>query len=92
MNLDLLLILGVQRCIGFKGILLVAKYEEGNSRICVELWYMSTSKDRTLETCRGITVIINFGMEMGGYFYGFYDGITQGKEGEFMSYGWSWID
>jgi hypothetical protein len=43
---------------------------------------MSTSKDKTLETCRGITVIINSGMEMGGYFYGFCDGITQGKEGE----------
>jgi hypothetical protein len=60
----------------------MAKYEEGNSRICVELWDLSTSKDRTLETCRGITVIINSGMEMGGYFFGFCDRITQGKEGE----------
>jgi hypothetical protein len=34
------------------------------------------------ETCRGITVIINSRMEMGGYFYGFCDGITYGKEGE----------
>ena len=32
----------------------MAKYEEGNSRICVELWDLSTSKDRTPETCRGI--------------------------------------
>ncbi|XP_061971882.1 uncharacterized protein LOC133694394 [Populus nigra] len=55
---------------------------EGNSKICVKLWDLSTSKDRTSETCRGITVIINSGMEMGGYFYGFCDGITQGKEGE----------
>jgi hypothetical protein len=54
----------------------VAKYEEGNSRIYVELWDLSTSKDRTLETCRGIIVIINSGMEMEGYFYGFYNGIT----------------
>jgi hypothetical protein len=60
----------------------VAKYKEGNSRICVELWDLSTSKDRTLETCRGIIVIINSRMEMRGYFYGFYDGITQGKEWE----------
>jgi hypothetical protein len=60
----------------------VAKYEEGTSRICVKLWDLSTSKDRTLETCRGITVTINSSMEMGGYFYGFCDGITQGKEGE----------
>jgi hypothetical protein len=43
---------------------------------------MSTSKDRTPETCRRIIVIINFRMEMGGYFYGFCDRITQGKEGE----------
>jgi hypothetical protein len=54
---------------------------EGNSRICVELWDLSTSKDRTPETCRGITIIIDSGMEMGGCFYGFCDGITQGKEG-----------
>jgi hypothetical protein len=60
----------------------VAKYEEGTSRICVELWDLSTSKDRTLETCRGITIIINSGMEMGGYFYGFYDEITQRKKRE----------
>jgi hypothetical protein len=37
--------------------------------------------DRTPEICRGITVTIDSGMEMGGYFYGFYDGITQGIEG-----------
>jgi len=55
---------------------MVAKYEEGNSRICVELWDLSTSKDRTLETCRGFTVIVDFIMEMRGYFYGFCDGIT----------------
>ena len=60
----------------------MAKYEEGNSRICVKLWDLSTSKYRTLETCRGIIVIINSRMEMGGYFYGFCDGITQEKEGE----------
>jgi hypothetical protein len=36
-------------------------------------------KIETPETCRGITVIINSEMEMGGYFYGFCDGITQGK-------------
>jgi hypothetical protein len=55
---------------------LVAKYEEGNSRICVELWDLSASKDRTLETCRGITIIVDSRMEMRGYFYGFYDVIT----------------
>jgi hypothetical protein len=60
----------------------VAKYEEGNNKIYVKLWDLSTSKNRTPETCREITIIINFGMEMGGYFYGFCDGITQGKEGE----------
>ena len=60
----------------------MAKYEEGNSKICVELWDLSTSKDRTPKTCRGIIIIINFEMEMGGYFYGFCDIITQGKEGE----------
>jgi len=54
----------------------VAKYEEGNSIIYVELWDLSTTKDRTPETYRGITIIINSEMEMGGYFYRFYDGIT----------------
>jgi hypothetical protein len=54
----------------------VAKYEEGNSRICVKLWDLSTSKDRTLETFRGFTVIVDSIMEMGEYFYGFYDRIT----------------
>jgi hypothetical protein len=37
--------------------------------------------DRTPEIWRGITVTIDSGMEMGGYFYEFCDGITQGKEG-----------
>jgi hypothetical protein len=37
---------------------------------------LSASKDRTPETCRGITVIVDAKMEMGGYFYGFYGGIT----------------
>jgi len=55
---------------------------EGNNIIYVKLWDLSTSKDRTPEICRGITVIINFRMQMEGYFYGFYDEITQGKEGE----------
>jgi len=54
----------------------MAKYEEGNIRICVELLDLSTSKDRTLETCRGFRVIVDSRMEIGGYFYGFYDGIT----------------
>ena len=54
----------------------MAKYEEGNNRICVELWDLSASKDRTLETCRGITVIVDSRMEMRGYFYGFCDVIT----------------
>ena len=48
----------------------MAKYKEGNSGICVELWDLSRSKDRTPETCRGITIIINFEMEMRGYFHG----------------------
>jgi hypothetical protein len=65
----------------FKGILLVAKYKEGNSRICVELWDLSTSKDRTPETCRGITVIINSGVEMGGYFMDFVTRLPRGKKG-----------
>ena len=59
----------------------MAKYEEGNNKIFVELWHMSASKDRTLETCKGITVIIDSIMEMGGYFYGFCDRIIQGKKG-----------
>ena len=54
----------------------MAKYKEGIRIICVELRDLSTSKDRTPETCRGIIVIINSGMEIGGYFYRFYDGIT----------------
>ena len=58
----------------------MAKYEEGNNRICVELWDLSASKDRTLETSKGITIIINSRMEMGGYFYGFFDGITKGND------------
>jgi hypothetical protein len=54
----------------------VAKYEEGNSRIYVELWDLSASKDRTPETYRGIIIIVDSRMEMEGYFYGFCDGIT----------------
>jgi hypothetical protein len=54
----------------------VTKYEEGNNRIYVELWYLSASKDRTPETCRGIIVIVDSIMEIGGYFYEFCDGIT----------------
>ena len=54
----------------------MAKYEEGNNIICVELWDLSTSKNRTPKTCRGFTVIVDSRMEMGGYFYGFCDGIT----------------
>jgi hypothetical protein len=53
----------------------VAKYEEGNSRICIKLWDLSASKDRTLEIYRGTTITIDFEMEMGEYFYGFCDGI-----------------
>jgi hypothetical protein len=49
----------------------VTKYKEGNSRICVELWDLSTSKDRTPDTCRGFKVIVDSRMEMEGYFYGF---------------------
>jgi hypothetical protein len=59
----------------------VAKYEEGNSRICVKLWDLSTSKDRTLETCWGFTVIVDSRMEMGGYFYDFVMGLPRGRKG-----------
>jgi len=55
----------------------VAKYKEGNSGICVELWDLSRSKDRTPETCRGITIIINSEMEMRGYFHGLPRGLTK---------------
>ena len=59
----------------------MAKYEEGNSRICVELWDLSISKDRTPETSRGITVIVDSRMEMGGYFMDFVTGLHRGKKG-----------
>jgi len=59
----------------------VAKYKEGNNRVCVQLRGLSASKDRTPKTCRGITIIIDLEMEMGGYFYRLCDGITSGKKG-----------
>jgi len=59
----------------------VAKYEEENNRIYVELWDLSTNKDKTLETCRGFTVIVDSRMEMGGYFYDFVTRLPRGRKG-----------
>jgi hypothetical protein len=36
------------------------KYEERNSRNCVELWDLSTSEDRTPETYREVAAVISF--------------------------------
>ena len=58
----------------------MAKYKEGNSRICVELWDLSTSKDRTPE--QGIYSYCRFQNGNGRIFlWIFVTGLPRGKKG-----------
>jgi hypothetical protein len=59
----------------------VAKYEEANSRICVELWDLSTSKDRTLKTCKGIQSLSIPEWKWEDIFMDFMTGLPRGKKG-----------
>jgi hypothetical protein len=60
----------------------VAKYEEGDSKIRVKMWDMSTSEDRTPKAGRGITTTTNSGMEVGKYSHGLCNRISKGKKGQ----------
>ena len=88
MNLDLQLIPGAPRCIGSQRVLLVAKYEEGDSRICVKMWDISTGEDITPKASRGIATATNSKMEMGKYSHGLCNRITKGEKGAMMLYRW----
>jgi hypothetical protein len=88
MNLDLQLIPGAPRCIGSQRVLLVAKYEEGDSRICVKMWDISTGEDITPKASRGIATATNSKMEMGKYSHGLCNQITKGEKRAMMLYGW----
>ena len=59
----------------------MAKYEEANSRICVELWDLSTSKDRTLKTCKGIQSLSIPEWKWEDIFMDFMTGLPRGKKG-----------
>jgi len=55
----------------------VAKYEEGDSRICVKMWDMSTGEDS-----HGLATTTNSGMEMGKYSHGLCNWIAKGEKGQ----------
>jgi hypothetical protein len=88
MNLDLQLIPGAPRCIGSQRVLLVAKYEEGDNRICVKMWDISMGEDITPKASRGIATATNSEMEMGKYSHGLCNQITKGEKRAIMLYGW----
>jgi hypothetical protein len=60
----------------------VAKYEEGDSRICVKMWDMSTGEDRTPKAGGEIATTTNSGMEMGKYSHGLCNWIAEGEKGQ----------
>jgi hypothetical protein len=58
----------------------VVKYE-GDIRICVKIWDMSTSENRTSKAGGGIATATNSEMEMGKYSHGLCNRIAKGEKG-----------
>jgi hypothetical protein len=60
----------------------VAKYEEGDSGICVKMWDMPIGEDKTSKAGRRITTTTNSRMEMGKYSHGLCNRIAKGEKGQ----------
>jgi len=58
----------------------VAKYEEGDSGICVKMWNMSTGEDRTSKADRRITTTTDSRIEMEKYSHGLRNRIVKGEK------------
>jgi len=69
----------------------VAKYKKGNSRIFIELWDMSSSKDRTLETCRGLQLLSIPKWKWKDISIDFMTGLPRERK-VMMPYMWWWIN
>lgn len=65
----------------------MAKNEVADSRIYSWLCCVSTGKSRASNASKTFTTVINTLMELGGYYHGFYVGITERKEMEWCYLG-----
>ena len=60
----------------------MAENEEADSRIYSWLCCVSIGESRASNASKTFTTVINTLMELGGYYHGFYVGITERKEME----------